>query len=474
MKVVPKTPDLLPTLQSFPDFANIDADSLKWMIDRSEYRFYMDGEHIFQPGEPIDHMMVIMEGKYFVRLVREGEMKELGIWEKGAVTGVLPFSRMKETRAYGTAQGDVYVLVLHKKYFTEMVNVDYHLTQNLVAIMSNRIREFTSLRFQDEKLMSLGRLSAGLAHELNNPASAMKRSAEELYQKVHSTPDKFKKIMTMRVSPEDTDRINSIMYRKLQQESYPDLSLMEREEKMDDLIDWLDENEVPQAEDLADTFVDYDFKTEDLEEIRSLLRESDLAGVLAWIESTLSLERLVGEIQESADRISTLVKSVKAYSHMDRADAREEIDLHNGLRNTLIMLKHKFKHGHIDLHKDWDLQLPHIIAHASSLNQVWTNLIVNALDAMPDGGKLTIRTHRDRDFLCVDVEDTGVGIPEEDLTRIFDPFFTTKPMGEGTGMGLDIVKKILDRHKATIRVQSHPGQTIFTVCFPVAQVAVPL
>jgi signal transduction histidine kinase len=354
-----------------------------------------------------------------------------------------------------------------------MVNVSYSLTQNLVATMSNRIREFTSLRFQDEKLMALGRLSAGLAHELNNPASAMKRSAEELYQKVHQTPEKFKNVTTMRVSAEQTDCVNEILFGSIERARTLDLSLMEREENMDELLDWLEERDVKHADDIAETFVDFGITCEDLERIEEVLEGKSLGVIFWWMESTLSLERLVGEIRESADRISTLVKSVKAYSHMDRSQSREPIDLHEGLRNTLVMLKHKFKKKNIQVEKDWDQELPRIVAHPGELNQVWTNLIVNAIDAMDQGGKLTVRTRRDRDLVCVDVVDTGTGISEEDLNKIFDPFFTTKPMGKGTGMGLDIVQKIVDRHKASIRVKSRPGETIFTVGFATANAPTP-
>ncbi len=474
MKLLTKTPDLVDTLQSFEVFANIRPESLEWLIDRSAYTFYEDGEVLFKAEQPINAMSFILKGSIEIRMVRDGEMKELGVVEPGEFTGVLPFSRMKVAKAKGTARGDVYALELPKECFTEMVNVDYNLTRELVGIMSNRIREHTSQRFQDEKLMSLGRLSAGLAHELNNPASAIKRSVEELYQKVHKTPEKFKKVITIKITPEETDAVNEIMFAKINQESYPDLTLMEREERLDDLIDWLEDHEVKHADDLAETFVDFDLGVSELEQIDDILNGRGLSTVLSWIESTMSLERLVTEIQESADRISTLVKSVKAYSHMDKGDGQEPIDIHDGLRNTLIMLKHKFKHYHIEVEKDWNHQLPKIVAHPGSLNQVWTNLIVNAVDAMrEEGGKLTIRTRQDRDFLCVDVIDTGSGISEENLSKIFDPFFTTKPMGEGTGMGLDIVKKIANNHKAAIRVKSKPGETIFTVCFPMAKVGVP-
>jgi signal transduction histidine kinase len=187
---------------------------------------------------------------------------------------------------------------------------------------------------------------------------------------------------------------------------------------------------------------------------------------MAWIESTLNLERLVNEIREAADRISSLIKAIKSYSHMDRASTMEELDIHEGIKNTLIILKHKVKNKNIQLVKDFSPELPRVCAMAGNLNQVWTNLIDNAIDAMDHGGTLTIRTVEERNNVCVYITDTGSGIPEEDQSRIFDPFFSTKPMGEGTGMGLDIVKKIMDRHQGDIRImESRPGKTTFRVCF---------
>jgi len=473
MQPLDKTPELLPRLQSFEVFQDIAPEALQWLIDRSDYKLYPKGTHMFEPGQAVDHMQIILAGEYLVQLEREGELQDLGTWSEGYVTGVLPFSRMREARAYGRVLEDCRVLELHKQHFTEMVNVSYALTQNLVATMSNRIREFTGLRFQSEKLMSLGRLSAGLAHELNNPASAMVRSAQELYQKVHKSPERFKAVITLRVTPEQTDAVNAIMYARIREPGEQDLSLLEREEKLDELIDWLDEQEVEHADDIADTFVDFNLSVDELERINEIIEGEGLSTILWWIESTLSLEKLVNEIQEASHRISTLVQSVKEYSHMDRAQSKERIDLHDGLRSTLIMLKHKFTQGGISLEKDWNKELPRLDAYPGELNQVWTNLISNALDAMPEGGTLQVRTYRQHDYLCVDVTDSGVGIPEEHLSQIFDPFFTTRKVGEGTGMGLEITQRIVERHKGRIQVESKPGRTTFTVCLPLQPAAQP-
>lgn len=466
MQEIPKTPELLKTLQQFETFEGISEADLQWLVDHSDFNLYKSGEHLFKPNEAVHHMQIIVQGRFTISLPRADELKELGIWETGYITGVLPFSRMTHAHAYGQALEDSRVLSLHKRHFTDMVNFSYALTQALVAVMTTRVRDFTGRRYQDEKLMALGKLSAGLAHELNNPASAMVRSASELYKKIHSTPEKFKSIITMRVTPEQTDQVNDILFSKIKNVQGVELSLMEREERKDDLTDWLEDQDVEPAEDIAETFVDFGMTREELEKVHQIAEGRDLGPIMRWIESTLSLEKLVSEIQESADRISKLVKSVKTYSRMDQGSAAEAIDIHEGIVSTLIMLKHKLKSKNIQVHKNFDREMPKLHAHPGELNQVWTNLISNAIDAMEQDGILTIDTYPDRHFTCVNITDNGSGIPEENLSCIFDPFFTTKPMDEGTGMGLDIVKKIVNGHKGDIEVESRPGKTTFKLCFP--------
>lgn len=240
---------------------------------------------------------------------------------------------------------------------------------------------------------------------------------------------------------------------------------------MDDVMDWLEERNLSEAEDIADTFVEFGMAAKELEQIETIVGQHALPTVLWWLESTLSLERLVGEIKEAADRIAELVRSVKDYSRMDRNAVLEAVDLHQGLSSTLTMLKHQLKDKQIQLVQDFDESLPNIEGFAGELNQVWTNLIANAVDAMEQGGQLSIRTFSERDSVGIDITDNGSGIPQDIQSRIFEPFFTTKPMGEGTGMGLDIVKKIIDRHHADIHVDSRPGKTTFKLRFPLKQQA---
>ncbi|HMO39592.1 MAG TPA: ATP-binding protein [Saprospiraceae bacterium] len=467
MKIIAKTPDLLARLQAFEAFSGLPEAPLQWLIERSEYRFYDLDEYLFKTGDPSDVMLIIMEGECLVEFIQQGEIRIGGSWETGDITGVLPFSRMKEAGADGRVLRPCYVLALHRQFFTEMASVSYEMTQALVAVMSDRVRSYTQLRSQNEKLIALGKISAGLAHELNNPASAMVRSADELYKRQHQTPERFKSVITMRITPEQTDAVNAILFAKIASASEVKLSLLEHEARKDDLLDWLDDKNIGNSEEIAETLVDCGFAIGDLEAISNIVNGQHLTAILRWIESSLSIEKLVVEIKESAERIASLVKAVKSYSHMDRGGASEPTEVYEGVRNTLTMLRHKLRQKRIQVEEHFALELPKVIANPGELNQVWTNLLDNAIDAMPEDGQLRIAASANHRFVSVEITDNGSGISEEDLTRIFDPFYTTKAIGEGSGMGLDIVKKIVDRHKGSLDVSSRPGETTFTVCLPV-------
>lgn len=467
MKVIQDKPNLLDQIKEFEVFNDVQADTIQWLIDRSDYVFYPAGELLFQPDTVINDMAIVIKGRYRVQIPQGNEMRLVGTWGIGNVTGVLPFSRMRETRAFGVAIEDCYLLMCHKEHFPDLVCQDYQLTSNLVARMSNRIRNYTQNMMQSEKLMALGKISAGLAHELNNPASAMVRSAQKLHEFIHQTPERFKAVMTMRASEEQTDSINQILFDRIANRKKEELTLLEQESLKDDLIDWLEDQGIDEVEEIADTFVEFDFSEDDLEKIKEISGGDYLQIILNWVYSTLNKEALIEEINESAKRISELILSIKSYSHMDRGSDKTLIDIHEGMINTMIMLKHKFKKKNIRVDKQFDKSMPKIMAHPGELNQIWTNIIDNAIDAMDKNGMLTVKTFLDHEYVCVHIQDNGPGIPTELVNRIFEPFFTTKGVGEGTGMGLDIVRRIIEQHRGTIDVDSKPGETVFKICFPI-------
>ena len=466
MKILDKSSNLLAELKSFEELRDISENTLEWLIEIAEYGKYETGETTFKPGDPIEQMYFLLRGEISFKRSMNGDFVEIARQKAPSISGLLPYSRMKSTTAIGEALEDCYALFVHKDFFPEIGIKDQALMQALVAVMTSRVRTFTHRQTQNEKLMALGKISAGLAHELNNPASAMVRSADELYKRIHYSPERFKGIIKMNITAEQTDQLNGILYSRIK-EGPQTYGLMEREERLDELVDWMDDRALEHAEDIAETFVDFGISTDELDKIQETVNGQDVGVLLWWFESTLNLEKLVLEIQEAADRISKLVKSVKTYSHMDQGVGKESTNIHDGIKSTLTMLGHKLKKKQIKVIEDYDIDLPKIPAVVGELNQVWTNLIDNAIDALDQQGMLTIKTYSDKYYVCVDVIDNGAGMPEEVKNRIFEPFFTTKGIGEGTGMGLDIVKKILDRHQTKIEVASVEGQgTTFKLCFP--------
>ena len=469
MKHLNKTSDILPQLRAFDIFHEVSDEALEWMIEKSEYVHYPKDSYIFRTEEAADHMLLILKGEYVIRRTAKGRRQELGLWKAPAVGGVLPFSRMQESPADGICTRDVYALLLHRDCFVEMVNTSYALTQALVTVMTNRVRDYQQMRLMDEKLMALGKMSAGLAHELNNPASAMVRSSQELHRHLVQTPERFKSVITMRVEEEAVDRVNEILFERIReapQEEEP--SLLDREELSDDLMDWVEDHAIPDSECIVDTLTDWHFTTAHLDRIADVIPEAALAPVLQWVETNLTTESLVTELQTASNRIAELVRSIKTYSHMDQEPSLERVDVCEGLKSTVTMLNHALKKKNVTVHRDIQPNVPKVKALAGELNQVWTNLLSNAIDALPDsGGELTLRIFQERDCVCVEVEDNGPGVPKDIQSRIFEPFFTTKGIGEGTGMGLDIVRRVIDHHNGSVNLQSAPGKTVFRVCFPV-------
>ena len=372
---------------------------------------------------------------------------------------------MQSTLAHLVVMEDTTILETHADLFIEITK-RYELIEAFVHSLSDRIRSFTSQQQQNEKLVALGKLSAGLAHELNNPASAMVRSATELRKRITQTPEKFKAVMNIRLTNEQVDAVNELVFRKAEKGSSNNQSLMERTALEDELTDWMDDRGIEQGFEYSETFAEFCFSIEDLEFVASHVGEEFLPAVLGWVEDVLTTEKMVEEIEDSATRISDLVSSVKTYSHMDRGSDKEVIELKKVLKSTVTMLNHKAKQKRVDIELNIPADLPEFCGYVSELNQVWANLLDNAIDAVEEDGKIEVKAETKNKNLYLFFKDNGKGIPEEVKSKIFDPFFTTKDVGEGTGLGLDVVHKIIEKHGATIEVESKPGSTVFELCFP--------
>jgi signal transduction histidine kinase len=457
--------ELLAELKQNPAFTNVPEEQLSWMIEKGEIKTFAAGENVSVKGTPITYMVIVLEGALSIKAERNGQFLEVSKIERGGITGALPYSRAKLAAGFVFAVGNSKLFFLEKNHFTEMIQSKYELAEALVHLMSDRVREFTKRDMHNEKLMALGKISAGLAHELNNPSSAVVRAASELKTHLGAVPEKFKRVISIRVTNEQVDVINDLLFSKLKNKENVHLTLMERTEKEDEISSWLDEHKIEEIYSLAPTFVEFRIDINDLEKILSTVGKEYLSPVLDWIDNNLITEKLLIEIKEASERINNLVTSIKSYSQMDKAPDKQPADVRKGIESTITMLGHKIKNKNINVEFDLN-NVPEIQAYVGELNQVWTNLIDNAIDAMDKNGILKITSEHDKEFLVIKIIDNGPGIPEEIQSMIFDPFFSTKKFGEGTGLGLDIVQRILSKHQAQIKVKSRPGETEFKLCFP--------
>ncbi|MGB7846160.1 MAG: ATP-binding protein [Candidatus Acidiferrum sp.] len=447
-------------------FADDDRAALEWLAGHFEVRCYESGEVIIQENSPATEFMVILEGELHFR--RPGDpYAPVFVRTAGHATGVLPFSRIKIVRGRATAVGFTRAAVMPATELRELVYRAPNLAQKLVSEMTDRTREMAQSEERTNKMLALGRLAAGLAHELNNPASAALRSATLLGETLMHRRREAIAMRTEVISPEAQSLITKLGETIAEcggaANSQDALELADLES---DLADWLQERDLPP--DLASDLVKAGIRAEDLAPLINLVSKENAAHGLRILVYDYQVLCLTREIEEASRRISDLVQAVKAYSYMDQTPL-SDIDVEKGIDVTLRMFQHQLKHG-FEVKRQFAENLPKIPANGSELNQVWTNLIDNAISAMskqPNGEKiLTVRTVLEPENLLVEFADNGPGIPAEIRGRIFEPFFTTKPVGEGTGLGLDIVQRIVRQHQGSIRVDSRPGHTAFQIRLP--------
>ena len=462
-------PACLKDLTEIAVFSDVPQEQLKWLFDHSECFDLNPGDFIFEEGDPIDRMFVILKGNTELYRLQSNNKQTFAYLKAGNLTGILPFSRAVVAIGYCVCIEPTRVMACPKEKLKELVVHNYELTQALVHVMTSRVREFTELAQQNEKMMALGKLSAGLAHELNNPAAAIVRGSTSLKSHLKSIPDVFKDLISLNIQKEEIDLIHTKLAAAVNNPNRPVLSMMQRTELEDDITDWLDDHGVRNTMDMPENFVNFGFSVADLDQFRNCIPEGHMQSVLTLINNSLTTEQMVADIQEASKRIAELVGAVKTYTHMDGGSDKSYVDLHSGIRNTLAMLNYKIKKSGIELEEDFDETLPLIKALPGELNQVWTNLIDNATDALAgqEDAKLVITTQKEHNDVHVYITDNGPGIPENIKSKIFEPFFTTKEIGKGTGLGLDVVSRIMKQHNGTIALTSAPGKTEFKVCFPI-------
>ncbi len=453
--------------QSVDVFRDQSEEDLAWLAGVAEEQTFAEGERPFQRGAEAQHMVVVLEGAFQIFTTHDnGERRLFGTIRAGEISGLLPFSRMTTFGGEGTAVQDTRLARIHKDHFWEMMERMPEVGQRLVGRMTDRVRESSRLDQQREKMLALGKLSAGLAHELNNPSAAIQRSVADLTERFGSMMPLVSRLVGHGLSPDQVEAARAA-FRTCTAPTPGSLSALARSEKEDELADWLEDHDVPQAYVVAEVLAEEGATPSALDQLAEEVPAAALADVVLWIEKGLAVERLMGEIDRSAERISALVASVKEYSHMDRAPDRQPTDVHAGIEQTLTMLGHSVRKKGLTVARDWGDDVPEVCVYPGEINQVWTNLLDNAIDAAPEGGHVTITSWHEGELVCVSITDDGEGIPPDVLDRIFEPFFTTKAPGAGTGLGLDVVQRIVAQHEGRIDVTSEPGRTTFTVCLPI-------
>jgi len=463
-----------PELKTLFLFEALEEDQLDWLSERGRVEVRSGGTSVYEEGEDATCFFVLLSGTLsMLRRVEDTEVETVRTNQRGVYSGATQaFVRTPDTWRYPNsvrAVTDCEFWVIDGTDFGEKVRVWFPMAMHLLEGLMVGFRNSQSAIGARERLLSLGRLSAGLTHELNNPAAAAVRATAALRERVSKMRRKLAHLATAKVDPEGLTVLTELQEVAVEKMAKAEkLSPMQVADAEDVIGDWLDDHGVGDGWDLAATLVAAGVDEAWLDEIADTLPSELLSDGIHWVTYALETEQLMMEIEDSTERISHLVGAAKQYSQLDRA-AHQEIDVHDGLISTLTMLNHKIKEsGKITLHKDFAPDLPLIPAHPAELNQVWTNLIDNAIQAMPEGGTLTVRTQRDDDHVVVEIGDTGVGIPEDLHTKIFEPFFTTKPVGQGTGLGLDICYRVVtQRHGGDLRVVSRPGDTRFVVRLPV-------
>ncbi|KYC38465.1 ATPase [Scytonema hofmannii PCC 7110] len=473
------------TLREVPLFAKLSNKQLQWLLDEGVEVWRQPGEVHRSEGEPANHVFILLEGQIKITQKIGNQEILLAIYDAKTLFGELPVLMGQEYFwASGRAVTRCHIFQLTNKTFWEMLSSCTCVMTSILRTMAERLQEVQTISQHRDRLVSLGTLAAGLAHELNNPASACRRAAGQLRQ-----TRQVLQPLTIKLNQQQMTCTQKVFVADLQKDAIArartatKLDPIAQSDLEEEFVQWLETYAVNNPWKLAATFVTSGLDIEWLENVRKNIDEGLLYNILAWIEVTLQETGLLDEIDHCTARISTLIEAVKDYSYMDKA-ALQEIDVHEGIESTLTILNHKLKQTNVEVIREFDCEIPRIYAYGNELNQVWTNLIDNAIDALVLGTrdkssqsplpsplspipKIWIRTSCENDFLFVEIADNGLGIAQEIQSHIFEPFFTTKGVGQGTGLGLHIVYRIVvGQHQGDIRLFSQPGDTRFQIRLP--------
>lgn len=463
------TPSVIERLAAHRTVGAAPRPEIEWVARHGALRRLESGEVLTAKQGNVEGLHIVLDGHLSIHVDQGAGRRKIMEWRGGDVTGLLPYSRLVGPPGDVAAEEPSELLTIHRADMPEMIRECHELTAILVHVMLDRARHFTSSYLHDEKLVSLGKLAAGLAHELNNPASAIGRSGRELRDALVRLDEASRRLGAAALTGDELAALEKVREACSAGGIRSVASPLEQEEREESIAAWLKAHAANQTE--AEALAETDLPLEVLDQLAQSLRGQKLNTVLHWIACDCAARRLTVEIQQAGSRICELVGAVKGFTQMDRASAPEPVDLRQGLANTLAVLGSKAKSRSVGVSLDLEEGLPAVHGFGGELNQVWSNLIDNALDAVEAGGRIQVAARRERDRVVVSVTDNGPGIPVEIRDRIFDPFFTTKPVGQGTGLGLDIVRRLVQRHNGEIEVESAPGRTEFRVALPMAHLA---
>ena len=454
-------------LRGVPLFQSLDEEKLQWVSEQGEVLELESGATIATQGDPPDGFYMILEGETEWTQNVGGEEVYVVTLGEGDIFAELILVLDEPYPTTGHATTDVNLYKLDVNAFWNMLTVCPEVLKSVVSTSAERAQLHETVSQQQAKLASLGTLAAGLAHELNNPAAAISRSAQEAREVFRGSSARAIALNELNMTPEQREFVAGLPEEVAQRsKEAPKLDSLDQSDREDEVAIWLEERGVEDAWDLSPTLVSAGLDEEWLNSLENNVSDEFVPGVLDWLVAEINGDELLREIEDGSVRISELVKAIKSYSHMDKAPL-QEVDIHEGLESTLTMLGHKLKEGDVTVERDFAKGLPEVCAHGSELNQVWTNLLDNAIDAVGGEGSIEVHTKQENGRVLVEISDSGPGIPEEAQGKIFEPFFTTKDVGKGTGLGLDIVRRIVsEKHRGSIRFDTGPDGTTFQVRIP--------
>jgi signal transduction histidine kinase len=447
-------------------FENLSEADLDWLLAQAESVEIPGGENLIEEGKLGDAAYIILDGEFEVVKKSDVQNIVIAVREPGEVFGEMALLDQSPRMATVHALRDSKVLKIRGETFQQLLAHSSSAALSILQTVSKRLRQNEGLLRQNEKMAALGTLAAGLAHELNNPASAVRRSADQLRSALLEWSKSASALERLALDEHQMQILNdtrlAIQTRHALTYNFDPLTQSDDEAEVQT---WLDGHHIENAWEYSSALVSFGWKISTLNELTNAFNPQASSIVIKWLAAGSTVYFLLDEVNVGTQRISEIVKSVKAYSYLDQAPV-QDVDVDEGLESTLVILRHKMKDG-IRITRDYSADLPHIEAYGSELNQVWTNIMDNAIDAMQGQGELILHTYAKEDKVIVEIQDNGPGIPIEIQQRIFEPFFTTKPPGQGTGLGLHIAYTIVNNHYGQIRVKSEPGKTCFQVTLPI-------